>query len=87
MTVILNLTEATRDSNGTKKVRIAYIISFTNTDRYRRKLLNRTIIQYMLALTVTVSRIFRRVRKVAESEYQLLHVSFHLSIRMEQLGS
>ena len=38
MKVILKFTETTRDPKGTKKVRIAYILSFTNTDRHRRNL-------------------------------------------------
>jgi len=41
----------------------------------------------MFVLTVTVYRVLRRVRKLAKSEYQLLHVSMRLSVRMEQLGS
>jgi hypothetical protein len=38
MTVALKLTETTRDPKGTKKVRIAYILSFTNTEGHRRNL-------------------------------------------------
>ena len=64
-----------------------YILPFTNTDGHRRNLYNRTIIQYTLLFTVTIYRDFRRVRRLAKSEYQLLHVSVRLSVRMEQLGS
>jgi hypothetical protein len=31
--------------------------------------------------------VFRRIRKIAESEYYLRHMSVRLSARMEQLGS